>query len=372
MADWCRHKEECRGCANPGCDQPGTSSCASCGTVGYCGRTCQTADWTHHKEECPGHLRKIGMAHLKKAQGFQRGPDWMQTLHHAHLTKLKQIKDRGLEIVEIIDVAFLHKFNALMALDRHKEALDCAKERYTLWAMNHMRNPRMFDAAFGLIQSCMHNKQFEDASLFAHTAHEMVSNDADGIIPSDQREKLPAEGCFWLTRATFNLSQAGGIPPEEKQKAGERAIALARQALEIHTQLCGTESIDVANDMSILASVLDYFNNVDDEEILRLHEQANAIFSRVEGTSSVNVAIVKQNLCAMYTRRADRAQAVNDWDRCMANLELALTRENEAARIYTAINLVDAADRALRRREENIRRISNIRESKRNEAIGEC
>ena len=146
MTDWCRHKEECRGCSNPGCDQPGTSSCSSCGIVGYCGRTCQTADWSHHKEECTGHLRKIGMAHLQKAAGFFRERIWMQVLHHADLalTKLKQLKDRRLETVESLDDAFLYKFNALMALNRHKEALESAKERYTMWAMNHIRNPRMF------------------------------------------------------------------------------------------------------------------------------------------------------------------------------------------------------------------------------------
>ena len=73
-----------------------------------------------------------------------------------------------------------------MQLNRHKEALEYAKENYTLWAMNHIRNPKMFDAAFALIQSCVHNEQYEDALLYAHTAHEMVSNDADGIIPSGQ------------------------------------------------------------------------------------------------------------------------------------------------------------------------------------------
>ena len=362
MADWCRHKEECQGCSNPGCDQPGTSSCASCGTVGYCGRTCQTADWGHHKEECPGHLRKMGMAHLEKATGFQRERNWAQSLRYAELalTKLKQLKDRRLETVEIIDDAFACKFTALQRMDRQNEALECAKENYTLWAMNHMRNPRMFEAAFGLIQSCIHNQAYEDAALYAHTAHEMVVNDADGIIPSDQRESLLADGSYWLSRATFFLAQAGGIPPEEKQKAGEEAIALARKALEIHTQLQGTESARVANDMTALAGVLNFFNDVDDDEVLRLYEQSKATTSRVEGSSSVNVGVGENNLGNAYHKRAIRAQAANALDRCMANLELALPHYREAARIYRAVNHIDAADRALRLAveiEENMRQI---------------
>ena len=213
---------------------------------------------------------------------------------------------------------------------------------------SHVRNPRMFNAAFALIESCLHNNEFEDAALYAHTAYEMVVNDADGIIPSDQRESLLADGSYWLSRATFFLAQAGGIPPEEKQKAGEEAIALARKALEIHTQLHGAESARVALDMCGLADVLGYFNDVDDDEILRLYEQANAITSRLEGSSSVNVAVGEKNLGVAYHKRAVRAASANDLDRCMANEELALPHYREATRIYRAVNHVDAADRALR------------------------
>ena len=213
---------------------------------------------------------------------------------------------------------------------------------------SHVRNPRMFNAAFALIESCLHNNEFEDAALYAHTAYEMVVNDADGIIPSDQRESLLADGSYWLSRATFFLAQAGGIPPEEKQKAGEEAIALARKALEIHTQLHGTESARVAHDMNTLADALYFFNDVDDNEVLRLQEQAIAITSRLEGSSSVNVAVGEKNLGVAYHKRAVRAASANDLDRCMANEELALPHYREATRIYRAVNHVDAADRALR------------------------
>ena len=176
-------------CSNPGCDQLGTKQCSACKTTPYCGPICQTAHWTNHKEECPGHLRKVGMAHLEKAKGFHEQRNWVQQLRYADLalTKLKQLKDRRLETVEIIDDAFQYKCNALQRLGRHTEALEGSKENYTLWAMNHIRNPRMFNAVFALIESCLHNGELEDASLYAHTAHEMVLNDADGIIPFSQR-----------------------------------------------------------------------------------------------------------------------------------------------------------------------------------------
>ena len=304
----------------------------------------------------------MGMAHLEKATGFHRERNWMQSLRYADLalTKLKQLKDRRLETVKIIDDALGYKFDALQRMGRHKDALECAKERYTLWAMNHMRNPRMFEAAFSLIQSCIHNNEFEDAALYAHTAYEMIVKDADGIIPSDQRESLLARGSYWLSQATRHLAQAGGIPLEEKQKAGEEAIALARKALEINTQLHGTESARIALDMCGLADALDYFNNVDDDEILRLYEQAIAIYRRVEGSSSVNVAVGEESLGNAYHKRAIRAHAANDLDRCMANEELALPHYREATRIYRVIKHVDAADRTLRRvaqAEEIIRQI---------------
>ena len=363
MADWSRHKEECHGCSNPGCDQPGTSSCASCGTVGYCGRTCQAADWPHHKEECPGHLRKVGMAHLEKATGFHREQNWVQTLRYAELalTKLKQLKDRRLETVEDIDKAFVCKFNALQIMDRQREALECVKENYTMWAMNHMRNPKTIESAFRLIQSCIHNKEYEDATLYAHTAYEMVLYDTDGIIPAAQRRQFLADGSYWFSLATLALAQAGGIPPEEKQKAGEEAIAVAYKALEIHTQLHGAESNQVGADILNLAQALDFFNDVDDDEVLHLFEQVKEITSRLQGSSSVNVAGCDHSLGIVYEGRANRAWAANDLDRCIANLELALPYHREAARIYRINNHVDKAGRAIRNVTETEERIRQVR-----------
>ena len=100
--------------------------------------------------------------------------------------------------------------------------------------------------------------------------------------------------------------------------------------------------------MHLVAESLDIFNDVDDDEILRLHEQANSIISRFEGNSSVNIAVSEQNLGNACQRRALRADAVNNLDRYIANLELALPHYREAARIFRVINYVEKADQALR------------------------
>ena len=210
-------------CSNPGCDQPGTNHCSACKTTFYYCVICQSADWSHHKEECQGHLRKVGMANLVKAQGFQQQQqNYVQSLRYGELaaTKLKQLKDRRLETVKLIDAALVFKFNALQRLNRHKEALQCIKECYTLWAMNHLRNPGSMSAALLLIQSCLHNGEYEDAERYARHAYFMIAEMTDNFIPVDQRPRFLADGSYWLAQAILALARAGSIPPAEQQKVG--------------------------------------------------------------------------------------------------------------------------------------------------------
>ena len=353
-------------CSNPGCDQPGTNQCSACKTTVYCCAICQTADWVHHKDECPGHLRKVGIANLDKSLGFQQQQNWIQTLRYAEIaaSKLKQLKDRRLETVEAINNALTYKFNALQRMGRHREAMECIKECYTLWAMNHLRNPGSINAALGLIQSCLHNREYEDAESYARHAYFMIAEMTDNFIPVHQQPRFLADVSYYLSQAIYHLAKAGRIPPEEKQKAGEEAIVHARKALEINTQLYGTESSQVALSMGSLADVMDCFNEVDDDEILRLHEQAIAIYRRVEGSLTYNVAVCENNLGSAYGNRVKRAMAINDLDRCMANLELALSHHREAARIFRTIKHVESADEAFRhvaRAEEIIRQIGIAR-----------
>ena len=307
------------------------------------------------------------MANLAKALKFHQQQNYVQSLRYSELaaTKLKQLKDRRLETVEAISEALSCKFNALQHLDRKREALECIKECYTLWAMNHLRNPGCMRAALGLIQSCIHNKEFEDAELYAREAYFMVVEMTDNFIPSNQQPQFLADVTYWLGRAIQELAQHSAIPPAEKQKAGEEAIPLVRKALELNTQLHGTESAKVAMAMTTLGDVLDYFNNsYDDVEKLRLFHQSNAIYRRVEGSSSRNVAAVEYKLGIVYGKRAKRAHAAKALDRYLANLELALPHYREAARIYRVLNRMDKAEDALRKVaqiEESIRQVGVAR-----------
>ena len=346
-------------CANPGCDQPGTNKCSGCQTTPYCGPICQKVHWAIHKESCDGRLRKMGMDHLVKARGFYRENNWSQVLRYSDLaaTKLKQLKDRPLE--DISDALSL-KCVALGFLGQDREQLECAKEWYCLWNTKPT-DMGAINAALYLIQSCIQNNEYEDARLYASTLYEIINHKHDNKIPDDQRQQYIANGAYMLALATLHLARNGGIPPEEKQKAGQEAIALARRALEIHTQLDGAESNKVPNDFALIADALAFFNDYDDEEVLRLYEQAKNIHARVYGNSSVSVAIGEERLGMMYLQRAKRAREAGDLDRCVANLELAMPHYREAARIYRAIGRMDEADIAAQRVvrvEEQLRQIT--------------
>ena len=178
-------------CTRPGCDHPGPSLCASCRLVGYCCRTCQVEDWSRHKEEnCQGHLRKIGMAHLQKAERFDQNHDWMQSLRYSELAlvKLKQLNDRP---VEEIDKALLYKFNALNFTGQHRKALESAQERYCLYLTSHTHPPAI-EASFSLIESCIHNEEYEDATLYARTTWETITLSRDSHIPDNELQWFTA------------------------------------------------------------------------------------------------------------------------------------------------------------------------------------
>ena len=287
----------------------------------------------------------IGMSNLQKAERFLGDYNFLQALRCSELAlvKLKQLNDRP---IEAIDSALRCKFSALNFMDRNREALECAQERYCLYLTSHTHPPAI-DASFDLIQSCIHNEEYADAELYARTTWETITLSRDSHIPDNERQWFTAQGAYFLALAMLRLAQHGNIPPEANQTVGQEAIGLARRALEISTQLYGLEHACVANAVNLVADTLDYFNNVDDDEVLRLYGQSIAITARVEGSLSVNVAVGEHNKAIAHRRIAKRAHAANDMDRVIANLELALHHFREAVRIYRTINYdADADDTA--------------------------
>ena len=190
-------------CSNLGCDQPGTSACGACKTTFYCSVNCQTADWTRHKEDCQGQLRKLGTANLQKAVDFHEQNNWAQTLRYSDLalTKLKRLKDRP---IELLSTAMKKKFDALNFTNRKREALECAREWYCLWNTKCTDRPAL-DAAFALIESCLHNNEFSDAVLYASTLWEIINHKYDNKIPEDERPQYIARGAKYLAQATWQV-----------------------------------------------------------------------------------------------------------------------------------------------------------------------
>ena len=95
-------------------------------------------------------------------------------------------------------------------------------------------------AAFALIDSCMHNNEFEDAHLYASTLWEII-NHKHNKIPEDQRQLYIVDGAYFLATTT------------------------------LYSDLC-------------IAETLDHFHDFG-EEVLRLFEQAIANDARVFGSS---------------------------------------------------------------------------------------
>ena len=91
-------------------------------------------------------------------------------------------------------------------MGRHREALECIKECYTLWVMNHMRNPGSMKAALSLIQSCLHNKLYEDAENYARHAYFMIAEMTDNFIPSNQYPQFLADASHWLAVAVHQMA----------------------------------------------------------------------------------------------------------------------------------------------------------------------
>ena len=286
----------------------------------------------------------MSQSRYDKAVDFSKSRNFEQTLRFCDLAlgKFNAIKKRPLDDVSRI---LAIKCQTLHQLGQHAESLQCAEEKYNLWAIARgPAHPSTIDASFFLVECLQLNQKVEDAHLFAHTIWEIIhtNNHVDNDIPGEKVQGYVATAAYLLARAIYRLDQSGGLPPEEKQKAGEEAIARARQSLEIRIQLYGAEHGLVATASTVLASALDYFTDCSNDEALRLQKQAIEIFRRVEGNLSANVASSVNSLGVTYYNRAQNS--LDDVENYKAALELALLHFRESAGIFRAMNHMDDAD----------------------------
>ena len=230
-------------CSHPDCSLPGTSSCGACKTTSYCGAKCQTADWHRHKESCEGQLRKIGAGHLAKVKAFAFERNWLQATRYLDLAfaKLKLLKDRSpmsLESIQLLGDALFYRCKVIeacvnMGPRRHFLASACAEERFQLWHSSQgSQSPGTIAAFFTRIECNMLNNQFEIAEYDARIAN-FLCGDNESLIPEAQRSSYIAESARLFALAILRHAQAGGIPPERKEKAGEEAIKLARESVAL-------------------------------------------------------------------------------------------------------------------------------------------
>ena len=334
-------------CANPGCVLPGTKQCSACKITPYCGSICQTANWPTHKESCPGQVRKLGMGHLTKAQGFFDQKNWPQCLRYSDLAlaKLKKLKDLP---IEAINDVLTGKCIALNGLNRYRDALECAKERYCLTHLTNYTHPHAIEASFRLIELCIVNGEYFDAELYARVLWETLTLSKNISITDDQLQLYIARAAHELAKTSTMLAKKGGIKQEKLQAAGKEAMTLARKALEMKTQQHGLEHVEVATSMNTLSDVLSFFNEVGDDEIPRLLEQSIAIYARLQGRISANVAAGEFFLATVYHERAKRAEFGDFMEKHATNWELSLPHYREASRIYRALNYVEKADSVAR------------------------
>ena len=300
------------------------------------------------EEEDERHLLTVGRGLLTKAKSFYEANNYPETLRCSSLAmKFNEMNKRSLEG---ISKALAIKCTALQFLCRHEESLECAVEKYKLWALERgPAHPFTIDASFFLIDCLLSTRKYDDAYHYAYTIWEVIhtNNHVDNDIPGEKRLLYVEKSARLLARAIFRLASSGGIPLEEIEKSGTEAIARARQSLEINKQLYGNVSEGVAIATAILADILEYFQKSGDDEIIDLYKLSIDLHRQLHGYMSINVGVNNRNLGITYYNRAEQAHKASNRQQEKINLIQALSYLREAACIYRSINHQDKLKRTL-------------------------
>ena len=103
-------------------------------------------------------------------------------------------------------------YGACLFMGQHSEALESAKDCYYLYLTKHTHPPTI-QASFCLIESCMFNKIYFDAALYARTLWETITMSRDSHIPDNQRDDFTARGAIELARALYFLAKCSTFEP---------------------------------------------------------------------------------------------------------------------------------------------------------------
>ena len=116
---------------------------------------------------------------------------------------------------------------------RHVLANACAQERSQLWHMHiHTGYPGALAAMFTQIELSIITNVLDHAENNARIV-QFLSSERTNLLSDAHRPSHIAESSRLRALIILRKAQSGGIPPEGRQKAGEEAIMLAREAVAL-------------------------------------------------------------------------------------------------------------------------------------------
>jgi tetratricopeptide (TPR) repeat protein len=202
----------------------------------------------------------------------------------------------------------------------HSGAVVFAEESYNILVVAYdCVHPEVQKAAGKLINSLTEKGDLFNAERFAQVTYSNLKDPKNGM---DQESESMAEGSYNL--ASVIHRQGGDLIKAEK---------LAREALRIRNQLCGSSHMYTGLSCILVARILDSQGKLDNET-KELYERSLAILVRNEGPNGANTAVVNTDIGQFYHKLG---RAESDSDKKKTQLLLAKSYFIEAVRILSQI-----------------------------------
>jgi hypothetical protein len=203
----------------------------------------------------------------------------------------------------------------------HSGAVAFAEEAYNILVVAYdCVHPQVQTAAGKLISCLIEKGDLFNAERFAQVTYSNLKDHKNGM---DQEGEEMAVGSYNL--ASVIHRQRGDLIKAEK---------LAREALRIRNQLCGSSHIYTGISCMLVARILDSQGKLD-KETKELFERSLAILVRNEGPNGANVAVINTDIGQFYHKLANKE--LLDSDKKKTQLLLAKSYFVEAVRILSQI-----------------------------------